>query len=84
MVFIRPKIIRDGVQTAIETNSKYNYIRDLQLQRDDDVQLLPNQPRLVIPPIDTVRERGFTYGREDALPAPVDLREEAIPETETP
>ena len=30
MVFIRPKILRDGVQTAIETDAKYNYIRDEQ------------------------------------------------------
>ena len=26
MVFIRPKILRDGVATAIETDAKYNYI----------------------------------------------------------
>ena len=30
MVFIRPKILRDGAQAAIETNSKYNYMRDEQ------------------------------------------------------
>jgi general secretion pathway protein D len=27
MVFIRPRILRDGVDAAIETNAKYNYIR---------------------------------------------------------
>lgn len=32
MVFIRPKILRDGTQSSIETNQKYNYIRNLQLQ----------------------------------------------------
>ncbi|MFK7886432.1 MAG: type II secretion system secretin GspD [Gammaproteobacteria bacterium] len=82
MVFIRPKIIRTGAQTAIETNQKYNFIRNLQLGRDDDVQLLPNQPRLIIPPIDDVRERGFVFDRTDTLPTPIDLREEA--EAETP
>ena len=30
MVFIRPKILRDASQTAIETDSKYNYIRNMQ------------------------------------------------------
>jgi len=30
MVFIRPKILRDGVATAVETNAKYNYIREEQ------------------------------------------------------
>jgi len=42
MVFIRPKILRDGVQTAFETNSKYNYMRDQQLKmHDGKVPLLP-------------------------------------------
>ena len=31
MVFIRPKILRDAEQTFVETNQKYNYIRDMQL-----------------------------------------------------
>jgi len=33
MVFIRPRILRDGVDAAIETNAKYNYVRDQQLER---------------------------------------------------
>ena len=31
MVFIRPRILRDGIEAAIETNAKYNYMRDQQL-----------------------------------------------------
>ncbi len=30
MIFIRPRILRDSVQTAFETNQKYNFIRDFQ------------------------------------------------------
>ena len=30
MVFIRPKILRDGLAAAIETDAKYNYIRQEQ------------------------------------------------------
>jgi general secretion pathway protein D len=30
MVFIRPKILRDGIATAIATDAKYNFIRDMQ------------------------------------------------------
>jgi general secretion pathway protein D len=30
MVFIRPKVLRDGVDTAIATDAKYNFIRDMQ------------------------------------------------------
>ena len=32
MVFIRPKILRDGLAAAIATDAKYNYIRDEQLK----------------------------------------------------
>jgi general secretion pathway protein D len=50
MVFIRPTILRDSIQASFETDAKYRYIRDLQLQqaqeavplaRDADRPLLP-------------------------------------------
>jgi general secretion pathway protein D len=56
MVFIRPKILRTDAQAAIETNSKYNYIRDDQRKVTGEreyVPLLPGvtQPLLpVLPP----------------------------------
>jgi general secretion pathway protein D len=53
MVFIRPKILRDGVDTAIATNSKYNYIREQQ-QRQGGRELLPLLPfekKPVLPPL---------------------------------
>ena len=62
MVFIRPKILRDGVQTAIETNSKYNYMRDIQLRGGNATG---GQP--VLPPIDEQIA--------PSAPAPIDLRE---------
>ena len=57
LVFIKPKILRDQAQTAIETNAKYNYIRDLQRQkRQDDVAIMPGEQRPVLPPIETYRQ----------------------------
>lgn len=53
MFFIRPKILRDGVQTAIETNSKYNSLRDQQMKmHNGKAPLLPyeKQPVLEVPP----------------------------------
>jgi general secretion pathway protein D len=53
MVFIRPKILRDAEQTFIETNQKYNYIRDIQLGVDGvSVPLMPNADRPTLPPLD--------------------------------
>ena len=54
MVFIRPRIIRDAEQAAIETNTKYNYIRNLQLNRNDGkVQLMPSSRQPTLPELDT-------------------------------
>jgi general secretion pathway protein D len=53
MVFIRPRILRDGVDSMIETNAKYNYIRDQQLNRNDGkVPLMPGERQPTLPPID--------------------------------
>jgi general secretion pathway protein D len=53
MVFIRPKILRDGVQTAVETNSKYNYLRDQQLKlHGGKAPLLPFEKGPALPLID--------------------------------
>ncbi len=54
MVFIRPKILSDGVQSALETNAKYNMLRDLQQKmgaRQDRelIELLPGDSP-VLPP----------------------------------
>ncbi len=57
MVFIRPKILRDAEQTFIETNQKYNLIRDVQLGTEgESVPLMPSASRPTLPPLD-LRER---------------------------
>jgi general secretion pathway protein D len=56
MVFIRPRILRNRDQAAIETDSKYNYIRDMQQQgrsgRSGRVPLMPRTERPILPPIE--------------------------------
>src|SRR5258706_5833711 len=44
MVFIQPRILRDNHQAAVETDSKYNYMRDEQRRVDRETTLLPLQP----------------------------------------
>jgi general secretion pathway protein D len=55
MVFIRPKILRDGFATAIETNAKYNYIREEQRStmrpKTEILPLLPFTAEPLLPPI---------------------------------
>lgn len=51
MVFIRPTILRDGVQAAVETNAKYNVLRNQQLERRK-VSLVPGARQPLLPPIE--------------------------------
>lgn len=50
LVFIRPKILRTAEQIAIETNTKYNYIRgEQQRAHGGKVPLMPSQSQPLLP-----------------------------------
>lgn len=49
MVFIKPRIIRDGMGALRETNAKYNYMRDLQQSDGQPVQLMRGAERPQLP-----------------------------------
>ncbi len=56
MVFIRPKILRDAEQSWIETNQKYNYIREIQKGVEgESIPLMRDTQRPTLPMLD---ERG--------------------------
>jgi general secretion pathway protein D len=59
MVFIKPRILRDGVDAQIETNSKYNYMLDQQRAqgRGEILPLLPGK-KPMLPPASPVPERA--------------------------
>jgi general secretion pathway protein D len=53
MVFIRPRILRDGTDAAIESNAKYNYIRKQQTERNSGrVPLMPGENQPTLPPLE--------------------------------
>jgi general secretion pathway protein D len=55
MVFIRPKILRDARQYALETDSKYRLMRDLQQEKaKDGVSLMPGETQTVLPELDII------------------------------
>jgi general secretion pathway protein D len=70
MVFIRPTILRDGVEAAIETNAKYNVMRDQQLKRrNGKVLLLPSERQPTLPPIEDLSKYADpTAGSEEPAP----------------
>ncbi len=65
MIFIRPTIIHDTTQMSLETNSKYNFIREEQRQVGADesklsVPLLPGVKSPVLPPMAAPPPAGST------------------------
>lgn len=53
LIFIRPKILRDASQTTMETNSKYNYIRDvLQENSGNGINLMRGADTFQLPPFE--------------------------------
>ncbi len=69
MIFIRPKILRDGAQAAYQTDSKYNYMRDQEKEYNKaelDAPLLPpSTKKPLLPPAPPVSAAGLNppHGR---------------------
>jgi general secretion pathway protein D len=83
MIFIRPQIVHDGTEMSIETNSKYNFIREEQRQvgageSKFDVPLLPGVKSPVLPPIPPPPAPGTT----PAAPITDQQRDRAAAKTE--
>ncbi len=59
VVFIRATILRDSSQMTIETNSKYNYIREvLRENSEGGIQLMPGETSFELPPFEEVNRSG--------------------------
>ena len=59
LVFIRATILRDSSQMTIETNSKYNYIREvLRENSEGGIQLMPGETSFELPPFEEVNRSG--------------------------
>jgi hypothetical protein len=56
MIFIRPTILRNKVQTALVTNAKYNNIREVQQQgrggKGGRVAIMPFENRPLLPELE--------------------------------
>ena len=69
MVFIHPVILRDSSVASHYTNSKYNYMRALQIGEDaDGVHLMPGKSHPVLPGMSE-----YTVSPDDQDAAPVQV-----------
>ncbi len=70
MVFIHPRILRDSKAATYETESKYNYLRDLQQQNrprfGSDVPMLPGAERPLLPPIEEYGRKPYHVSPDSA------------------
>ncbi len=83
MIFIRPTIIRDEVAAAIQTNSKYNVVRDQQLRRRGGrVTLLPGERQPILPPIEELSKYADPTAGAGA-PAPGTDESQLKPQVQT-
>ena len=77
LIFLQPHILRDDKQAAIETDAKYNYMRDEQrrMNKDQDAKLplLPFQPVDVMPEIHNGATQGGVLGAADIGTSPDDM-----------
>jgi general secretion pathway protein D len=85
MVFLKPRILRDGVDTAIETSTKYNYMRDQQRRqgRGEVLPILPGAKKPMLPPIPAPPAPAASEDAkrpEPAQPAPMEPK----PDTAAP
>ena len=69
LFFVRPRILRDGVDAAIETNAKYNYIRKQQEEAfGGKVPLMPTERQPTLPPLEQLVPSDILREAEQAAP----------------
>jgi general secretion pathway protein D len=80
MLFIRPTILRDGAAAAIETNAKYNVVRNQQLaRRKGKVTLLPGERQPLLPPIEELSKYADpTAGAKKPAPGTDPTKEKPV------
>ncbi|MFI4869675.1 MAG: type II secretion system secretin GspD [Steroidobacterales bacterium] len=61
LIFLQPHILRDDTQAGVETDAKYDYIRDQQRILGHDPRALPLQPYQPADPLPSI-ESGRTKG----------------------
>jgi general secretion pathway protein D len=82
MVFIHPVILRDSSIASHYTNSKYNYMRALQIGEDaDGVNLMPGKSHPILPEIGELTVQPGDQGAAPVqVPVPVQAEEPAVEE----
>ncbi|MFO1408628.1 MAG: type II secretion system secretin GspD [Steroidobacteraceae bacterium] len=85
MFFIRPRILRDGVDAAVETNAKYNYIRGQQAEMfGPRVPLMPSERQPALPPLDKLVPSDQLREAEKLAPSNLTPAERASVESGSP
>ncbi len=72
LVFIKPTVMRNAIQASYETNSKYNFVRDLQLNiNGGSVSLQPNEEQPLLPELPQASSDAVAPPTKDLSTAPL-------------
>ncbi|MGA9855294.1 MAG: type II secretion system secretin GspD [Gammaproteobacteria bacterium] len=69
MLFIQPTILRTPVAADYYTGQGYKYLRELQLQNQTPVQLMPDEKRPMLQPFNTLNQPASAPGTTPATAA---------------
>jgi general secretion pathway protein D len=85
MFFVRPRILHDGVDAAIETNAKYNYLRGQQdMMFGNRVPLMPTERQPALPTLDKLVPSDALREAEQLAPPGTTPAQRAEIESKTP
>jgi general secretion pathway protein D len=62
LIFLQPHILRNDAQASVETDAKYDYIRDQQRQLNKDPRVLPFQPYAPADPLPSMENGRVKSG----------------------
>ncbi len=80
MVFIHPTIVRDNAFSSQYTTSKYDYIREKQLERQHEgVMLMPNEKQPELPKLQEMLQRNNPPAAPDDAMLPPSANKKTVP-----
>jgi general secretion pathway protein D len=84
MVFMRPNIMRDGIDSSLITNEKYNFLRAEQIRGNEDSYGLLDEPPPILPPLPNAAQTPAAQTPDPAADSDAETKDNTKTETDEP